>query len=53
MISGFLRLVLLRFFGARVLLAVAALGWLRNRLWPKPAVDDDARRTRTTTRRVG
>ena len=53
MISGLLRLVVLRLFGARVLLVLGVLGWLRNRMRTKPAVGDEARRTRTTTRRAG
>jgi hypothetical protein len=32
MLAGLVRLVLFRFFGARVLLVLAALGWLRKRL---------------------
>lgn len=53
MISGLLRLVVFRLFGARVLLALAILGWIRNRLWPRSRVDADARRGRSTLRRVG
>jgi hypothetical protein len=34
MISGVIRFVVLRVFGARVLLVLAILGWLRDRIWP-------------------
>ena len=36
MIGGLLRFVIFRVFGARVLFVLAILGWLRNRLWPRP-----------------
>ena len=35
MIGGVLRFVIFRVFGARVLLVLAILGWVRNRLWPQ------------------
>jgi hypothetical protein len=52
-ISGIIRFVVFRVFGARVLLVLAVLGWLRDRVWRKPAVDDDARRVHGTPRRTG
>ena len=52
MISGLLRFVIFRIFGARVLLVLAVLGWLRNRLWPKPETTRD-RGTGRPARRVG
>ena len=39
MIAGLLRLIVLRFFGARVLLALGVLGWVRNRLRRRPPRD--------------
>jgi hypothetical protein len=40
-IGGVLRFIIFRVFGARVLLVLAVLGWLRNRIWPpaRPVTD--------------
>ena len=60
MLGGLVRFVLFRLLGARVLLVLTVLGWLRNRLWRKPpdARDRDTARDRdagtgSTPRRVG
>jgi hypothetical protein len=34
MIGGIVRFLIFRVFGARVVLVVTVLAWLRNRLWP-------------------
>jgi hypothetical protein len=51
-ISGLLRFVIFRLFGARVLIILEVLGWLRNRFGPKSATSSD-RDTGSTTRRAG
>lgn len=50
MIPGILRFVIFRVFGARVLLALTALGWLRNRLSRR---DPNEQATRNGARRTG
>ena len=48
MLSGLVRLVLFRFLGARVMLALAVFGWLRRFLGGKR--DESAVRGRTSAR---
>ena len=45
MIGGLIRFVILRVFGARVLLALAALGWLRKQLRGRSSEDADRQST--------
>ena len=41
MIRSVLRFVIFRVFGARVLLVLTVLGWIRNRLWNRSSNRND------------
>ena len=50
MLSGLIRLILFRFLGARVMLALAVFGWLRRFLGGKKDVSAARGRTSARTR---
>jgi hypothetical protein len=50
MIRSVLRFVIFRVLGARVLLVLTVLGWVRNRLRARPADDGDPSAGKVTRR---
>ncbi|HET8784805.1 MAG TPA: hypothetical protein VFM38_04165 [Candidatus Limnocylindrales bacterium] len=52
MVAGLVRFVIFRVFGARVLLALSALGWIWSRLRGRRSGDEPRRVAATTRRRT-